>query len=255
MPAKKSNYKKRAAPKVAARGRRVYKKKSNVAEYASLSCVRSLQDANTNTSYSLTNFQLADFPRAVNVARAYQHFRMKSIRLTWTPQYDTYNPGLTGNTKPSLYYMIDKSAGIPLGMSLEGLKGMGARPRSFDEKPISVVWSPSVLQSTQSILGDVASSYKISPWLSTNASPDSGVWNPSQIQHNGIFWWMYTQSVPIVSYSMSVEIQFEFKKPLVDRPLSMTLARALPYAVMDASPDGIEGGPDGITIPLTVPVV
>jgi len=249
MPAKKTYPKKKRA--VARRPARKYKKKTNVAEYASLSCVRSLVDANTNTMYSLSNFQLADFTRAVAVARAYQHFRMKSIKLTWKPQYDTYGAGLAGLSKPSLYYMIDKSASIPLGATLEGLKNMGARPRSFDEKPISVTWSPSVLQSTQSLVGDVASSYKISPWLSTNASPDSAVWNPSQIQHNGIFWYMYTQSAPLVAYSMEVEVQFEFKKPLLDRPVTSILARPLAYAVMDASPDGIEGGSDGLTIPIT----
>lgn len=249
MPAKKTYAKKKSAPRRVAPKRR-YARKTNVSEYASLSCTRSLADANNNTSYSLTNFQLADFPRAVNVARAYQHFRMKSIKLTWKPQYDTYGVTLGGASKPSLYYMIDKSAGIPLGMTLEGLKGMGAKPRSFDEKPISVTWSPSVLQTTQNLIGDVASSYKISPWLSTNASPDSAVWNPSQVQHNGIFWWMYTQSVPTIAYSMEVEIQFEFKKPLVDRPLSSVLAVTLPYAVIDASPDGIEGGSDGLTMPI-----
>jgi len=252
MPVKKNCRKKKTAPKRAVA--RKYKKRTNVAEYASLSCVRSLADANTNTMYSLTNFQLADFPRAVAVARAYQHFRMKSIKLTFKPQYDTYAGALgAGLTKPALYYMIDKSASIPIGTTLEALKNMGARPRNFDEKPISITWRPSVLQTSQSLIGDVASSYKISPWLITSSTPDSAVWNPSRIQHNGIFWWMSTlgSAPPTVSYFMEVEIQFEFKKPLLDRPTTSVLATTLPYAVMDASPDGIEGGGDGLTIPLT----
>lgn len=249
---KKSNPKRAAKPKRAARK---YAKKTNVKDFGSLSCVRSLADANTNTMYSLSNFALADFPRAVAAARAFQLFRMTSIKLTYKPQYDTYGAGLAGLSKPSLYYMIDKAASIPSGTTLEGLKNMGARPRSFDEKPISITWSPSVLQASQSLLGDIPSTYKISPWLSTNSVPDSAVWNPSQVQHNGIFWYMFTQSAPLVAYSMEVEIQFEFKKPLLDRPTTAILARTLPYAVMDASPDGIEGGSDGLTIPLTVPVV
>jgi len=250
MPAKKTYPKKKRA--VARRPARKYKKRSsNVAEYASLSCVRSLADANTNTMYNRSDFQLADFPRAVAVARAYQHFRIKHVKLTMKPQYDTYNAGLAGLSKPQLYYMIDKSASIPTGTTLEGLKNMGCRPRVFDEKAISISWSPAVLQSTQSLVGDVASSYKVSPWLSTNAAPDSAVWNPSQIQHNGIFWYMWTQTAPLVAYSVEVELQFEFKKPLLDRPTTSILATRLPYAVMDASPDGIEGGSDGLTIPIT----
>jgi len=250
MPAKKL-YKKRAANAKRAPRKNYKKNSSDVREYASLSCVRSLQDANTNTMYNLSNFQLADFPRAVAVARAYQHFRIKHIKLTMKPQYDTYNAGLAGLSKPQLYYMIDKSATIPIGTTLEALKNMGCRPRVFDEKAISISWSPAVLQSTQSLVGDVASSYKVSPWLSTNAAPDSAVWNPSQIQHNGIFWYMWTQTAPLVAYSVEVELQFEFKKPLLDRPTTSILASTLPYAVMDASPDGIEGGSDGLTIPLT----
>jgi len=256
MPAKKSMYKKkRAAPKAAARGRRVYKKKTNVGEYASLSCVRSLTDANNNTMYNRSDFALADFPRAVAVARAYQHFRITNVKMTFKPQYDTYNAGLAGLSKPILYHMIDKSASIPTGTTLEGLKNMGCRPRSFDERPISVNWSPAVLQSTQTLIGDVASAYKVSPWLSTNSTPDSAVWNPSTVQHNGIFWYMWTQTAPFVAYSVEVELQFQFKKPLLDRPTTAILARSLPYAVMDASPDGIEGGSDGLTIPYVVPVV
>jgi len=248
MPAKKTNYKKRAPMKKKRAPRR---NKTNVRDQASLSCVRTLADANNNTMYNLSNFALADFPRAVTAARAFQFFRMKSIKLTYKPQYDTYGVGLGGASKPSLYYMIDKGATIPSGTTLEGLKNMGARPRSFDEKPISVTWTPAVLQASQSLLGDIPASYKISPWLSTNSVPDSAVWNPSQVQHNGIFWYMWTQSAPLVAYSMEVEIQFEFKKPLLDRPTTTILARTLPYAVMDASPDGIEGGSDGLTIPIT----
>jgi len=252
MPVSKKTSKPRRAPRRRLPLRKAPRRaKTNVGEYASLSCVRSLQDANTNTMYYRSDFALSDFPRAVAVARAYQFFRMKHIKLTWKPQYDTYGAGLAGLSKPSLYYMIDKGASIPQGTTLEGLKNMGARPRSFDEKPISISWSPAVLQSTQSLLGDVASQYKISPWLNTNSTPDSAVWNPSLVQHNGLFWYMYTQSVPLVAYTVEVEIQFEFKKPLLDRPLTTILARTLPYAVMDASPDGIEGGSDGITIPLT----
>jgi len=250
MPVKKTS-KPRRARRAPLRPRRVPRRgKTNVGEYASLSCVRSLADANTNTMYTRSDFALADFPRAIAVARAYQFFRMKSVKLTWKPQYDTYGAGLAGLSKPSLYYMIDKGASIPTGTTLEGLKNMGAKPRTFDEKPISVTWTPAVLTSSQSLLGDVASAYKLSPWLNTNSTPDSASWNPSLIQHNGIFWYMYTQSIPLVAYTMEVEVQFEFKKPLLDRPLTTTLAVALPYAVMDASPDGIEGGSDGITVPI-----
>lgn len=245
MPPAKKSYKKRSAPK-----KNAPKKKTttNVGEFASCSCVRTLALANSGQLYDYSSFQLSDFPRAVSVARAYQHFRITGIKVTWKPSYDTYSSA-TLQQKPNLYYMIDKSASIPTSITLEGLKQMGARPKAFDEKPITVTWKPSVLQDSQSLVGSVASSYKISPWLGTNSAPDSAVWNPSQIQHNGLKWWMDAPGTA-QQLQMEVELQFQFKKPLVTLPASLTLAAPLVYAVIDASPDGIEGGNDGITIPL-----
>lgn len=243
-PAKKAYRKKRVARKPA----RKTNTKSNVGEFASLSCVRTLALANSGTLYDFSNFQLADFPRAVAVARAYQHFRITGVKVTWKPSYDTYSSA-TPQQKPNLYYMIDKSASIPNTITLEGLKQMGARPKTFDEKPISVSFKPSVLQDSQSLVGSVASSYKISPWLGTNSAPDSAVWNASQIQHNGLKWWMDCPGLA-QNIQMEVELQFQFKKPLVTLPASITLASPMVYAVIDASPDGIEGGNDGITIPI-----
>lgn len=247
-PAKKAYRKKRVARRRAPARRMMSKTKSNVGEFASLSCVRSLTLANSGTLYNFSNFQLADFPRAVAVARAYQHFRITGIRVTWKPAYDTYSSA-TLQQKPNLYYMIDKSAAIPTSITLEGLKQMGARPKTFDEKPITVSWKPSVLQDSQNLVGSVASSYKISPWLITNSAPDSALWNPSTIQHNGLLWWMEAPGTP-QQFEMEVELQFQFKKPLVDRATTSVPATGLSYAIPDASPDGIEGGSDGITIPI-----
>jgi len=126
---------------------------------------------------------------------------------------------------------------------------MGARPKAFDEKPIHVSFRPAVLQDTQSLVGSVSASYKVSPWLITNSAPDQAIWNPSQIQHNGLFWYMDAGGA-VQAVNLEVELQFQFKKPLVDRATSITPARSLAYAIEDASPDGIEGGNDGITIPI-----
>lgn len=221
----------------------------SVPDKGSISCKRTLANALTNQMYFLSNFQLADFPRAVNMARCFQHFRMTSIKLTWKPAYDTYSAA-TLQQKPRLYYMIDKSAGIPLTATLESLKQMGARPVELDEKPITRSWRPSVLQNVQTLVGQVSAHYNVSPWLITNSAPDQGVWNPSTVQHNGIVWYVEQGGVPNTTYYMEVEINFEFKKPLIDVAPAAAPGLVLPYATLDASPDGVEGGTDGITIPL-----
>lgn len=228
-----------------------FKSKVNTGDFASLSCKRTLQESITNQMYSYTDFRLTDFPRAVQVARAYQHFRISGITITWKPRYDTYSDALgIGRAKPNLYYMIDKSGSIPDNVTLEGLKAMGARPRAYDEKPVKVTWRPSVLEVNEATGAITASQYKVSPWLSTNVNVTSpGVWNASQVSHQGIKWYVEQQGGN-TNLDLEVELQFQFKKPLFPT-LSAVTANKLAYAVEDASPDGIEGGADGITIPLT----
>jgi len=259
-PAKKAYRKKRAAPKRRKAPRR--KRSSNVSEYASLSETRSLAAPGGggftyNTMYNAMNIGLADYVRAPLVAQAYQHYRIKHVKLTLKPSFDTFSSeSTTGYGKPFLYHMIDKAGAIPTAITLEGLKGMGARPRALDEKPLTISWAPSVLNEVLTTGGGVptaqGSAYKISPWLNTNSGSVVSVWNPSSVDHLGCFW---TVAAPNYSstnntYSMEIEVQFEFKKPLLARAVGAVDATPARLAVIDASPDGIEGGNDGITIPL-----
>jgi len=221
--------------------------KMNVTEQATLSCSRTLVELPGNAMRVLSNFTLADFPRAVNAAKCYQMYRITGIKVTWRPNYDNYS-GAALQQKPFLYHMIDKGAAIPTGVTLEGLKQMGAKPRALDEKPLTTTFKPAVLQDSQSLVGSVATAYKISPWLITNSTPDAAVWNPSQIQHNGLYYYVECPGL-VQTIRLEVELQFQFKKPLIDLTPGPA-ATPHEYAVIDASPDGIEGGTDGITIPL-----
>lgn len=230
------------------------KRSSNVPDRASLSVKRSLSTSagpgfNSNTLYSLMNTQLLDYQRAVQVAAAYQHYRVKKIRMTFKPTLDTF-VGAGGSTKPNLYHMIDKSGSIPTNVSLEGLKQMGARPRQLDEKNLSFEWSPSVLESVMYASGGVgaasSSKYKISPWLTTTAENVSpGAFVPSAVDHLGCYW-IVDQLAPVgYQYTIECEVQFEFKKPLINI-LSATIAEPARVATLNDSPDGIVGGGDGI---------
>lgn len=223
----------------------------SIKDYASCSVVRTLADVyQNNAMYSFDGFVLADFDRAVQIARNYQRFKMTGIKVTWKPVFDTYSAA-TANQKPNLYYMIDKNGSIPDTVTLEGLKQAGARPRALDEKPISVFFKPAVLGESRINAGvPQAANYVVSPWLSTNQNPTApGVWNPSEVSHQGLKWYI-EQGGAVQKVYVEVEIQFKFEKPLFPT-LAATPARGLQYAVLDASPDGIEGGQDGITIPLS----
>jgi len=252
MPVKKAPRRKAAAKKSKPARRAPARRRgrsSNVGEYASLSVKRSMDSGGgnqfaLNTLYSLMNTQLDQFPRAVQVAQAYQHYRIKKVALTFKPSYDTFQEGALG-TKQRLYYMIDKAGAIPTNVSLEGLKQMGARPKDFDEKNIVIQWAPSVLESTMfQAPNSVPSKYNISPWLSTTAVPlTPGAFVPSSVDHLGLYWYVDAINPGAAQYAIECEVQFEFKKPLTTIRSSVE-AKPAQYAVINDSPDGIVGGTD-----------
>lgn len=258
------SYKKKRASKKPMK-KRVYKKKAfrkakDVPDLASLSVKRSMQfpqpapappgpGATVNTLYNLMNTQLIDYQRAVQVAAAYQHYRIKKISVTFKPSYDTFGAG-SNTTKPNLYWMIDKSGSVPTNANLEALKQMGAKPIQLDEKNITISWRPSVLESAMYAGGGAgassASKYRISPWLTTTANNVSpGVFIASGIDHLGLYWYV-DQSIPNgYQYTCEVEVQFQFKKPLINL-LAGVEAIPAQVATLNESPDGVVGGGDGI---------
>lgn len=160
--------------------------------------------------YDYRNFNLAQFPRAVQVAQAYQHYRIKKVTLTFKSAADTFDT--TTNNKPFLYYLIDKAGAMPLTSSLQALKACGCKPRALDEKPLKVSWRPSVLEATQAGGSIVTNRYRISPWLSTNNLPTTNTWTPSQVSHQGILF-IADAAVDTSTFEVDIEIQIQFKKP------------------------------------------
>jgi len=218
----------------------------NVVDKASCSVVRTLTPGATNTMYSFDSFQLKDFDRAVQIAQGYQLYKMTGIKVTWKPEYDTFAPGVGTATKPFLYHMVDKAGSIPDNVTLEALKQAGARPRAFDEKPISVTFKPAVLNAVlNTVAGSTYGGYRSSPLLSTNQNATApGVFVPSAIAHQGLKWYIDTAGSSL-NIIMEVEVQFQFFKPLW-ASLQSTPARGLTFAELNDSPDGVVGGYDGV---------
>jgi len=244
---------KRMVARKAYRKRNYRKRSSNVPEYASLSCKRSMAPgAGGNfllgVLYNLMNTSLDQFPRAVQVAGAYQHYRIKKIAVTVKTSYDAFQAGAGAVTKPRLYYMIDKSGTIPTNITLEGLKQMGARPRELDESNIVIQWAPSVLEaSMDNAPNSIPAKYRISPWLATNNQPlQPGAFIPSAVDHLGLYWYLDALNNPEgYQYQCEVEVQFQFKKPLANATSTVSAVPAS-LATIDNSSDGIVGGHDGV---------
>lgn len=247
---KKSKAKAKRAMVGKRRGRRSIK---NVREYASLSVVRSLSYYSSGTMYINPVINLASFDRAVAVAKGYQRFRIKSVTLKIKPNLDSYTTVAAGSPqKPYVYFMIDKTGSIPDNVTLEGLKQAGAKPIALDEKPFRFTWQPAVHAYVKEAGGLTSpfSQYKVSPWLTTNDNPNTNaIWAPNTTEHFGFK--LFIEQVGLLTlFNVDIECQFEFIKPLLNNAVGVVTATVSQYAILDASPDGVEGGSDGITIPL-----
>lgn len=230
-------------------------RRSNVPEYASCSVTRTLTPGTNNTIYSMLNTQLSQFTRAATIAQGYQHYRITNIKLRIKSPYDTYgnqNPIGGVYQKPYFYYMIDKSASVPTNVTLEGLKQMGAKPIAMDEKAITISWKPSVLEFTATAIPGMIgkpNKYRLSPWLSTTDNPQSATWTPSTVDHLGIYWGTFSALAGVadpITYDVEMEVQFQFKKPLVHTPAGAQTAVQAQFAEQNSSVDGVVGGPDGV---------
>lgn len=241
----------RRAPRKAAprRGRKHIARRGNVPDQASLSVKTSIQPAGggnyaCNVMYNQINVQLAQFDRALNVAKAYQFYRISKIKLTYLFPYDTFNAVGGGAARPNFYYMLDKSGAISPVATLDQLKQMGARPRSVDNKPTSIEWKPSVLTEEETLGGAVAAQYKLSPWLSVNAPT---------IQHRGVYWFLeelFPGGAAGVQYEVEMEVQFEFKKPLwTGSPGTVAAVGSVPSTVAQVLLDAASPSVYGLTFP------
>lgn len=242
MPPRRTGVKRRGgmrknAPRRGGLRRRMPMRRRHVAEYASCKEKISLSTYvggspttyafNGNQAYNQYNVTLASTVRAKVIAQGYQFYRIKSVTLRFKPSVDTFTQG-TG--APQLFYRIDKLAECRAFNSARHFEAMGCVPRRFDEKNLTVTYKPAVIISTldnQPTGSSQWSKYLTSPWLATNkeSNSPSGLWNPSEIDHQGIAWFLSVLAptgTPAVQvpYDVEQEIEFEFKQPLVNLPPS-----------------------------------
>lgn len=187
-----------------------------------------LEDDVMNTVLRYNTCNLAAFDRAVQVARAYQYYRIRLVEYKLKPYSDTYAPsgdptlGKATPSVPYLYWLINKGDNMDQA-SFNSLRDAGAKPIRFDEKTITLRWKPSVLMFSDNNRGDVTgvpafNLQKVSPWLSTNdlAGTNSTIWQPSKMPHTGILYGVEQDELGPIPYAYGAEVtvHFEFKKPL-----------------------------------------
>lgn len=212
----------------AAKPRRAPRLPANVPEWGSCSDVREAQVLSTNQMYGASVFSLSQFKRASSLAQNFQQYRITKVKFTFKPLFDTFTATTNAADQivvPYFYYMIDKNGSIPTNATLQTLQAMGAKPRRFDDKSVVVQWSPSY------VMSDVDTSLVkpfISPWLNTNDEPATSTWKASTAGHYGLWYILDAQGLPgdgQYEYEADVEIQVQFRKPLLPVGASTSVAQ------------------------------
>lgn len=225
-PKKSSRPRRRARPSA----RKQRRLNNNVPEQASNSELYEITGMTSNTPYLDIEQNLRDYARASSIASNYQMFRIRQVKYTFKPRYDTFAASTTGdNGIPHLYYMVDRAGALPTNTGILQLKAMGAKPHRFDDKPIIVKYKPGVQLQGDAGTGftGVGTKPMISPWLNTNQQPDQPNWVASVTNHLGLYWYLEANNLAgdgTYEYDCSVEVQFEFKKASFPSPVSQPVA-------------------------------
>lgn len=190
-------------------------------EFASMKQTISLSNDQFNTVYKLEDISLSAFDRAVQVARAYQYFRMTKVEVQFKPFVDTFTNSTTQSV-PYLYYLIIKNDATDTS-TFNQMRDAGAKPVRFDDRTKVIRWKPAVQNQVigEDVLGAPTvtawAESRISPWLSTSYQPatDSILWSPSKVPHKGLMYGVQEDFSTVTQYyEVTITAHFQFKKPL-----------------------------------------
>lgn len=204
-------------------------KRAGGIEFASAKQTLKLGNDPVNALFRIDDINLKAFDRLVQIARGYQYFRFTKVVMRFKPLVDTFSLQGTGagtyQSVPYLYTLINKSDSLNGVINgFDGMRDAGCRAVRFDDKTITVSWSPTVAQGVSLSEGNNTSTfatYRTSPWLSTNANVmlPGGVttWDASTVPHLGIMYGLEQENTgdQVLAYNVELTVYSQFKKPLV----------------------------------------
>lgn len=224
--AKKYAAKKAAVRKAGARKMRARRNRRTVAERASLSVTRSFSLLTVNQTYRLYDVQLSQYARAVNVAKGYQLYRIRNVKLVCSPLADTFQAG-GGTTVPYLYFQVDRTRNLENIRTSQEFKQLGCKPHRLDDKIVTFQYRPSVLNTTldnAATQGGVFNQYKIMPWIRCRDETGApGTWNPDTTDHQGVVFFLENSGGADIQWKIEIVVEFEFMKPSFPTTITETL--------------------------------
>lgn len=199
-----------------------------------------------NNIYGLYNFSLSASDRAVQIAKAYQYYRITKIELIVKANQDTF--GTNALSVPYLYYQIDKAGSfVNANLDFNSLRDAGSKPLRIDDKSKRIVFKPTVLINT--LDQGAATKFpmvRTSPWLCTNANNlvAGAAFAPDSTDHYGCALGLEQDNVAIGAsfYDVDMVIHYQFKKPRFQ-----SVSGGVPKVMVDLTIPGLGPVPPGYT--------
>jgi len=183
------------------------------------------QTVNLNQSYLFVKAGITG-ARAPAIAREFGLYRIARIIYTFKPLFDSYipqngGPTPAGNfitTVPTLYWKMCRYGDAPAAFDGDYMRALGAKPFRLDDKNVKFSYKPNTLYAQDNGAGGVSlASIKVTPWLSTDDTPQDNNFTLSTAEHYGHTLFIEGDTVntttkPVVA-RLDIQVVYEFKNP------------------------------------------
>lgn len=173
-----------------------------------------------NTPYLINKAGITG-QRAPAIAKEFGLYRIANIKFTYRPLFDTYSSSLPGtgnspNSVPSLYWKLNRYGDFPAAFAGDYMRALGAKPNRLDDKNVVISYKPNILTAQNNLAGTTTAGVKLTPWLSTDDTPNDNLFTLSTAQHQGHTLFVEGGGAGTALGTcclMDVQVVYEFKNP------------------------------------------
>lgn len=178
------------------------------------------QSVNLNSPYLFIKAGITG-PRASAIAKEFGLYRIAKIIYTHRPLFDTYSSSLVGtgnspNSVPTLYWKMNRYGDFPAAFTGDYMRSLGARPFRLDDKNVKFSYKPNVLTAQDNAAGTTTAGIKVTPWLSTDDTPQDNLFTLSTAEHYGHTLFIEgggAGTAQGVACYLDIQVVYEFKNP------------------------------------------